>query len=101
MGSVTTYQKQSMQRCPSKTAETLRGGRRVQRRAKYDSKHASLLLNRMLLPPAQQQHTQEHHHHCIGLVSFFLVAVGDGWCGVVGVYYAPAPPALPILGDGL
>ena len=36
-----------------------------------------------------------------GLVSFFLVAVGDGWCGEVGVHYAPAPPALPILGDGL
>ena len=31
----------------------------------------------------------------------FFSAVGDGWCGVAGEYYAPNPPALPILGDGL
>ena len=53
MGSVTTYQKQSRQRCPNKTAETLRGGGRVQRRANCVGKHAKLLLNRTLLPPAQ------------------------------------------------
>ena len=32
--------KQSRQRCPNKTADTLRGGGRVQRRANCDSKHA-------------------------------------------------------------